>query len=94
MAYLEYLALNKVSVHMVANNVAAIRANLVMYGIDHAVMEHPRIKYFLKSMKINTPLSVPVRNIISLQHFVDIVFLCDHINCGPVFKSVFLIAFF
>ena len=50
MAYLEYLALNKVSVHMVANNVAAIKANFVMYGIDHSVMEHPRVKCFLKSM--------------------------------------------
>ena len=25
---------------------------------------------------------------------MDIVFLCDHINCGSVLKSVFLIAFF
>ena len=94
MAYLEYLALNKVSVHMVANNVAAIKANLVMYGIDHSVMEHPRIKYFLKCMRINRPLSVPVQNIISLQNLVVIAHLCDHINCGPVFKSEFLIALF
>ena len=94
MAYLEYLALNKVSVHMVANNVAAIKANFVMYGIDHSVMEHPRVKYFLKSMRINRPLSVPVRNVMSLQNLVDIVHLCDNILFGSVFKAVFLIAFF
>ena len=94
MAYLEYLALNKVSVHMVANNVAAIKANFVMYGIDHSVMAHPRVKYFLKSMRINRPLSVPVRNVMSLQNLVDIVHLCDNILFGSVFKAVFLIAFF
>ena len=41
MAYLEYLALNDVFVYMVANNVAAIKANFVMYIIDHSVMDHP-----------------------------------------------------
>ena len=94
MAYLEYLALNKVSVHMVANNIAAIKANFVMYGIDHSVMEHQRVKYFFKSMRINRSLSIPVRNVMSLQNLVDIVHLCDHISFCPVFKSVFLIAFF
>ena len=43
MTYLEFLARNGVSVHMIVNNVAAIKANYVMYGIDHAGMDHPRI---------------------------------------------------
>ena len=72
MAYLEFLARNGVSVHMSANNVAAIKANFVMYGIDHAVMDHPRIKYFVKSMCINRPLSVPKRNIMSLKQLIEL----------------------
>ena len=57
LAFLEFLAWNQVSVHMVANNVSAIKANLVLYGLDHTFMDHPRIKYFIKSMKMSRPLS-------------------------------------
>ena len=67
MAYLEFLVQNGVSVHMVANNISAVKANFVMMGLDHTTLEHPHIKYFTKSMKINRPLAVTQRNIMSLE---------------------------
>ena len=48
---LAYLAENNVSVHMVANNISAIRASLIMYGLDYLYLDHPRVRYFVKSLK-------------------------------------------
>ena len=94
MAYLEYLVDNGVSVHMVSNNVSAIRAKFVMYGLPHDLLHHPRIAYFIKSLKINRPLTVTPRNIMSLNTLSNLVHLCQSLTSGDSFKAIFLIAFF
>ena len=94
LAYLEYLVENNVSVHMVANNISAIRASLIMYGLDYLYLDHPRVRYFVKSLKINRPLAVVKRNVMSLATLKRLALLCDDIQFGFVFKPVFLIAFF
>ena len=94
MAYMEYLVENGVSVNMVANNILAIKAMFVMYGLPHPLLQHPRVHYFIKSLKINRPLSVTSRNIMSLPELTELVKLCDSLPIGPPFKAIFLIAFF
>ena len=42
-AFLEFLVWNGVSVNMVANNVSAIKANLVMYGLEHTFIDYRKI---------------------------------------------------
>ena len=46
MAYLEFLVVNGVSVNMVANNISAIKANLIMYSLEHAFLDHPKVDIF------------------------------------------------
>ena len=58
LAYLEFLVKNKVSYHMLANNLSALKANFIMYGLDYSLIEHQKVKYFMKSVKINHPLVV------------------------------------
>ena len=94
LAFLEFLAWNQVSVHMVANNVSAIKANLVLYGLDHTFMDHPRIKYFIKSMKMSRPLSVTDRPIMSIKTLHSFISACSFIPFGKVYAAVFLIAHF
>ena len=94
MAYLEYLVQNNVLVHMIANNLSAIKASFIMHHLPHKVAEHPRINYFVKSLKINRALCLVQRNIISLQILTDMVRQCDLHRTGKIFKSIFLIAFF
>ena len=94
MAYMEYLVENGVSVNMVANNISAIRAKFVMYGLPHDLLHHPRIQYFIKSLKINRPLTVTTRNIMSLSTLETLVQLCESLPSGISFKAIFLIAFF
>ena len=94
LAYLKYLVENNVSVHMVSNNISAIRASLIMYGLDYLYLDHPRVRYFVKALKINRPLAVIKRNVMSLDTLKRLTLLCDEIQFGFVFKPVFLIAFF
>ena len=94
LAYLEFLVKNKVSYHMLANNLSALKANCIMYGLDHSLIDHQKVKYFMKSVKINRPLVVVPRNIMSIHMLKKLIKMCDQVPCGSVFKAVFLIAFF
>ena len=67
MAYLEYLVKNEVSINMVANHVSALKAQFIIYGLPFQLLDHPEIKYFIKSLKINRPLTSVTRNIMSLK---------------------------
>ena len=94
LAYLEYLVENNVSLHMVSNKLSAIRASLIMYDLNYLSLDHPRVRYFVKALKINRPLAVVKRNVMSLHTLKRLALLCDEIQFGFVFKPVFLIAFF
>ena len=94
MAYLEFLVINGVSVNMVANNISAIKANFVMYSLDHAFLDHPKIRYFLKSMKMSRPLAVTDRPIMSIDILHAFISACNFIPFVSVHAAVFLIAYF
>ena len=92
--FLEYLASQGTSVHMVANYISALRAKLVIYQLNYAVVDHPQIRYFIKAMKINRPLSVPRRNVMSISDLKVLIGKCKDISMGLVYKAVFLVAYF
>ena len=69
LSFLECLASQNTSVHMLANYVPAIKAMFILFHLDHRVLEDPKIKYFIKSVKINRPLTFTHRNIMDLNHF-------------------------
>ena len=94
MAYLEYLVKNSVSVNMIANHISALKAQFIIYGLPFQLLEHPEIKYFVKSLKINRPFSPVTRTIMSLDKLTALIHQCSFIPFGCVFKSIFLIAFF
>ena len=93
-SFLEYLAQQNISVHMLANYVAAIKANFIIYNLDKSCLSDSKIKYFLKSVRINRPLAVPRRNIMSVKVLKHLVSLCDGLFMGFVYKAVFLLGFF
>ena len=90
LAYLEYLVRNNVSVNIVANHVSAIKPKFIMYDLDYAILDHPKVRYFIRSLKINRPLTVVKRNILSLQVLKSLVHECNYIFAGQVFKAIFL----
>ena len=94
MAYLEYLVENGVSYNMICNNVSALKANFIMYDLEFHLLEHPCIRFFTKSLKINRPMSLVKRNIISLPTLQQLVQACHDLVSPFTFKAIFLVAFF
>ena len=92
--YLEYLVRNDVSVNMIANHVSVVRANFVILGLDFLIWDHPNIKYFQKSIKINRPLVATTTNLTDIQALTAMVKHCDSLYLSPIFKDVFLVGFF
>ena len=66
-SFLECLVQNQCSWAMIENYLPAIKANFVLFELPFAVFSHPKIEYFVKSLKINKPLTLKVHNLIDLQ---------------------------
>ena len=89
LSFLECLVKNSSSSCMVANYVSAIRASFVMYDLSYYMLDHPKIKYFLKSLRINRPVVTP-HNIINISRLIDISLACDLLTSPQVFRAAFL----
>ena len=50
LSFLEWLVRQNVSVHMLCNYIAAIKANFIMYYLRYTLLADPKIKYFIKSV--------------------------------------------
>ena len=81
MAYLEYLLENK----HVTQQCVCIEGSF--WGLIHQMFEHSRVRYFLKSVKINRPLCHVRRNITTLNMLTSLIR-----ECG--FRAIFLSQFF
>ena len=93
LAFMECLNANQVSVNMISNYLAAIKAKLVVLGLNILPLDDKKVKYYVRALKLNRPINVTIHNIISLDILLKIVRQCDYIYMGKVFKAVFLVAF-
>ena len=72
---------------MLANYLAAIKANFNVLGLNAAMLDD-------KSIKLNRPVCLSTKNVISVETLHKIERCCDTLYMGPIFKAVFLVAFF
>ena len=94
LAFLECLKHNDISVNMLSNHLAAIKTKFSVLGLNASVLEDKRLKYYLRSIQLNRPVCLSTKNIISVETLLKIVHCCDTLYMGPIFKTVFLVAFF
>ena len=94
LAFLECLTYNQTSVNMLANYLVAIKANFNVLGLNAAILEDKRLKYYLRSIKLNRPVCLSTKNVILVEILQKIVRCCDTLYMGSIFKAVFLVAFF
>ena len=94
LSFLECLVGNSCSYCMVANHVSAIKANFVLYDLPFHVFDHPKVKYFLKALKINRPLNVKSHNVITIPWLIEISKACEAFTSGVVYRAAFLLGFF
>ena len=67
LAFLECLTYNQTSVNMLANYLAAIRTNFNLLGLNSSILDDKRLNYYIKSMKLNRPVCLSTKNVISLE---------------------------
>ena len=89
-----FLGMSGKTANVCSYYVSAIKAMFVMFHLDYRVLEDPKIKYFIKSVRINRPLSVPKLNIMDLKTLHRLVRLYNCTYMGLVFKTVFLTLFY
>ena len=89
LSFLERFICNKCSVAMISNYVSAIKACFVLYDLPFHILDHPKIKYFQKSVKINRPLTLISHNIIDLDSLEKISAACHDFTCSQVLQAVF-----
>ena len=94
LSFLEYLVVHEVSVHMIANYLSAIKAMFILYNIPAGVLDHQRIKYYTKSIKITRTISVPHRNVMDIPAWQRLINLVDTCHNGQTYKAMFLVGYF
>ena len=94
LAFMEFLSKNGSSPANISNYLAGIRALHIVYGLDTKASRDDRLPLFVKSLKINAPLSPKPLNLISVQLLEKIVKVCDKLKSPHIFKPLYLFAFF
>ena len=94
LSYLEFLVENNISISMISNHIAAIKAMSIVYDIQYDVWDHPKIKYFVKSLKLQRPMVLPKRNIIDLVTLKKMIAFCNQFSDACVYRAVMLTEFF
>ena len=94
LAYMEFLVRNGFSSANIANNVAGIRALLIMYGADTSYFKDDRIGLFLKSLRINAPLKPIIATVITVPMLEQILTTCLHLNNPKIYRALYLFMFY
>ena len=94
LSFMEFLIHNGSSHSAVANYLSAIKTSLAMHGLSVFSFLDPRIKYFQKSLILNKKFAAKIKKIIDIKTLTDIVFVCDTMWMGQIFKALYLVAFF
>ena len=93
MAFLESLVVNHCSTCVVTNYVSAVKAYFVLCDLNYLIFDHPKIKYYLKSLGINRPLSVKSHNLIDMSWLISISTECANLTYLQCIELYFSQAF-
>ena len=79
---------------MIANYVSALKAHFVLYDLPFELLDLPKVKYFVKSIRINRPLSITSHNVITIPILIQISQSCEALDSGGVYRIAILLEFF
>ena len=94
LCFLECLNYNRVKPSLMANYLSAIKANFNIFGLDVAVFQDMRIKYYQKAVQLSSPMNIKLKKIIDVSLLLQIVQQCNYTYMGQIFKPVYLLAFY
>ena len=64
LAFLEFMAFNNSSSALIANHMSAIKTQFLVWGLDIAPFNDPRIKYFTRAITHSAHLKITLKSII------------------------------
>ena len=79
---------------MIANYVSAPKAIFVLYDLPFEVLDHPKVKYFVKSLNSNRPLSITSHNVFTIPILIQISESSEALDSGLVYRTAILLRFF
>ena len=91
---MEYLVENGYSSANISNNMAGIRANFIMNGLDTAPFRNDQIAMYHKALKLNIPFTPRKTFLISTDCLRDIVRITKSLPNSDIFVSLYTLAFF
>ena len=89
LSYLGFLVEYNLSVNMINNDISAIRAMSIVLDLLYGSWEHPKGRYFVKSLKLHRPMALVKRNITDIN-----TLKCHLFPDAEVYKYVLLAVFF
>ena len=90
LSFLECLVSNTCSCYIIGNYVSALKAYFVLYDLPFEVLNHPKVKYFIKALKIKGSLAINSHNIITIPILTQISQSCKALDSGQIYRTDFL----
>ena len=92
--FMQFLSENGLTAVNIANYMAGIRAQCIIYDIDTTPFRHDQIQLFSKALKLDRPLQPKNNNIISTDMLTSILLLTQTLQFPVQFAALYSLAFF
>ena len=94
LAFLEFLATNKVKIAQIRNYVAAMKHFSIRFNISYHCWKHEKIALFLKALQRSTSFRVRLPRVLDITLFEQLIAKCRLTYLGDIFKAAYILAFF
>ena len=94
LCFLEFLRVNHISPKVIRNYLSSLRSMAKLYKIPSESLYHHSVNLYMRSIIINSALKPIPRGAFDITMLLLISQACDSLFDPPLFRAVFLLAFF
>ena len=94
LTFLEYLHQIYPTVSNIANHLAAIRVLSIIYDLPTECFKHQRLQMFIRSLKLNRPLTLKSQSVFDENMLNQIITTCHQLENPVAFTALYLLGFF
>ena len=94
LVYLEFWSTSQVSAASITNHISALKPMFTIFSLDISPFHDQKIKYFNRALVLDRPFKASLTKIIDIPMLHKIVQQCNFMYMGPIFKPLYLTAFF
>ena len=92
--FIEFLTYNGLKHASILNYISAIKSQMKWFEIPVTVFDHLKVKLMLKAVHVTIRNPPKFKGIFDIPSLIHIISLCDLFPHPPVFKTLYLFAFF